>query len=191
MSQKVLGRVSEIIPSKLYLSDITAALDISVIKYFSITHIVNATNGAAPNTFPDILYHNVDIEDTEEADISSHLTESHAFISSALAGGGCVLVHCMAGVSRSSSITIHHIMMAGYSLRDAVKMLKTARPVVQPNTAFAKALVVAEKRERGENTMSWEEICGRGGRRLGGRGEEDIKNMMDGFGREEGRCLVL
>ena len=191
MSEQVLGRVSEIIPSKLYLSDMTAALDISVINHFSITHVVNATNGAAPNKFSNILYHNVDIEDTEEADISCHLTRSHLFISSALAGGGCVLVHCMAGVSRSSSITIHHIMMTGYSLKDAAQLVKTARPVIQPNRAFAKSLGEAELCERGENTIGWEKLCGGRGGRLGGRKEEDMRDMMDRFAGEEERCLIV
>ena len=80
----VLTRVSEIIPNKLYLSDITAALDISVIQHFSITHIINATNRAAPNKFPNIIYHNVDIEDSEDVDIAKYFTLTHVFISSSL-----------------------------------------------------------------------------------------------------------
>ena len=184
-----LDRVSEIIPCKLFLSDMIAAIDISVVNYLSITHIVNASNGAAPSKLADITYHNVNIEDTEESDISRDFIETHDFITSALLRGGKVLVHCMVGVSRSSSIIMHHIMMTGRTLREAVELVKTARPVVNPNKAFAQSLLDAELSERGENTIELGEIC-KGGVEVFRR-ERDIKNMMDTFGKEEENCHIL
>ena len=167
-----IKRVSEIIPGKLFLSDMMAAVDMAVVNYFSITHIVNASNSAAPSKLTNITYHNVYIEDSEESDISRDLIKTHDFITSALLGGGRVLVHCMAGVSRSSTITMHHIMMTGTTLKEAVEMVKTARPIVNPNRAFAKALLKAELSARGENTLELGEIR-RGG--VGGmRGERGI-----------------
>ena len=184
-----IKRVSEIIPSKLFLSDMMAAVDMSVVNYFSITHIVNASNNAAPSKLTNITYHNVYIEDSEESDISRDLIKTHDFITSALLGGGRVLVHCMAGVSRSSSITMHHIMMSGTTLKEAVELVRAARPVVNPNRAFAQSLLDAELSVRGENTMELGEICRRG---VGGiRREGDIKNMMDTLGREEDKCCIL
>ena len=97
----------------------------------------------------------------------------------------------MAGVSRSSSIIIHHIMMTGTNLRQAIQLVKTARPVVQPNKAFARALVAAELEQRGENSIEAEEISSRGLWGGGGRREEDVRNMMDSFGGRGGRCAVL
>jgi len=184
-----LERVSEIISGKLFLSDMTAAMDISVVNYLSITHIVNASNGAAPSKIANIIYHNVNIEDSEESDISRDLIETHDFISSALLGGGRVLVHCMVGVSRSSSITMHHIMLSGTTLKEAVELVRTARPVVNPNRAFAQSLLDAELSARGENTIELGEICRGGVGRM--RRERDIKNMMDTLRREEEKCCIL
>ena len=101
-----------------------------------------------------------------------------------------MLVHCMAGVSRSSSIIIHHTMMNGLNLRDAVMMVKTARPVVQPNKAFVKTLVAAELKERGENSIGEEEMAGGEGMR-GRHREDDVQSLMDSFGERDGRCLIF
>ena len=100
-----------------------------------------------------------------------------------------MLVHCMVGVSRSSSITMHHIMMSGTTLKKAVEVVKTARPDVNPNRAFAQSLLDAELSVRGENTLELGEICR--GEVMGMRRERDVKNMMDTFGREEDKCFIL
>jgi protein-tyrosine phosphatase len=48
--------------------------------------------------------------DMPETNILQHLEKTNAFITTALASGGKVLVHCHAGVSRSASIAIAYIM---------------------------------------------------------------------------------
>jgi protein-tyrosine phosphatase len=53
-----------------------------------------------------------------------------------------VLVHCHAGVSRSSTIVISYLMRKyiNFSLNDALKFVKSKRPIIKPNKGFMKQL---------------------------------------------------
>lgn len=54
---------------------------------------------------------------------------------------GVVLVHCNAGVSRSSAIAIGYLMQReGLSFGDAYSQVKLARPSVHPNRGFYQQL---------------------------------------------------
>lgn len=65
--------------------------------------------------------------------------DAHRFISAQLEAhpDRLVLVHCAAGVSRSSAIIIYHLMMRhGLTYDRAFAELSAVRPVVRPNTRF-------------------------------------------------------
>lgn len=67
--------------------------------------------------------------------------ETHEFIASAISSGGVVLVHCLAGASRSASVVIAYIMKElGLTYAAARTHVTRARPIVQPNTGFEKQL---------------------------------------------------
>lgn len=52
-----------------------------------------------------------------------------------------VLVHCMAGVSRSTTVLTAWLMKTfGMSMDDALKLIKSKRPIVNPNHGFIRAL---------------------------------------------------
>ncbi|KAA8583485.1 hypothetical protein FQN60_014693 [Etheostoma spectabile] len=54
---------------------------------------------------------------------------------------GVVLVHCNAGVSRSSSVVIGYLMMReGLLFDDAYSQVKVARPSIRPNPGFYQQL---------------------------------------------------
>jgi protein-tyrosine phosphatase len=68
--------------------------------------------------------------------------------------GGGVLVHCIAGVSRSATVVIAHLMKdRSYSLLDAATLVKRARKVVYPNVGFFKCLFDLEIEYRGESSL--------------------------------------
>jgi protein-tyrosine phosphatase len=55
-----------------------------------------------------------------------------------------ILVHCRAGISRSATVLLYHLMHSwGMSDEEALLCLKQTRPVVQPNDGFALALQFA------------------------------------------------
>jgi protein-tyrosine phosphatase len=61
----------------------------------------------------------------------------YRFIDDALRNGGCVLVHCMAGISRSSSVLIYYMMKKNNDeFREALQRLRRNRKIVCPNNSF-------------------------------------------------------
>lgn len=105
-------------------------------------------------------------DDEDDADIlERHLEETALFIRSHIDMGHDVLVHCAAGVSRSTSIgkkihmlccfflecdTVIYYMMRyrGYStVAQALNQIRKTRPYVQPNDAFIHVLKRYERRK--------------------------------------------
>lgn len=79
-------------------------------------------------------------------DLLTRFDETHQWISEALAGGGVVLVHCFAGISRSASVVIAYVMKEmklDYST--ARTLVSRSRSVISPNEGFVKQLSFYEK----------------------------------------------
>ncbi|AVK74952.1 Protein tyrosine phosphatase [Pandoravirus quercus] len=77
------------------------------------------------------------LDDVPSTDLSKHFEQCHAFIESAMARGKRVLVHCLAGISRSPTIVCAHLMLkCGMNAIGALDTVRRARPFVDPNPAF-------------------------------------------------------
>ena len=79
------------------------------------------------------------MEDTGTCDIlkTGILEKSLKFISTVIEEGGCVLVHCQAGMSRSGAIAVAYLMKTqNLSYADALASVKQARRCVAPNGNF-------------------------------------------------------
>jgi len=60
--------------------------------------------------------------------------------------GGAVLVHCVAGVSRSASICLAYLLKyRTRSLRAAYHLMCEKRPLVRPNIGFWRQLIRYEQ----------------------------------------------
>jgi protein-tyrosine phosphatase len=67
-------------------------------------------------------------------------------------GGGAVLVHCYAGVSRSASCVIAFLMQeCGLTFMEAMTYVRKKRPIVFPNFGFQRQLMDFEKALRTKN----------------------------------------
>ncbi|PAV87259.1 hypothetical protein WR25_15127 [Diploscapter pachys] len=124
-------------------------------KKNKITHIINATH-EVPNlrSLGDIQRTKLWLEDTPQTYIYPHLELQSDQIQALIADGGKVLVHCVAGVSRSASIVLAYLMKYRCrSLRDAYHLMKSKRPMVRPNIGFWRQLIAFEQNVK-ENSGS-------------------------------------
>jgi len=83
------------------------------------------------NSLRSVEYMNVYLLDNEKSDLSVHFKGMNEFI-----GKGDCLVHCQAGISRSSTSLIAHLMSTGLCLKEAYRLVKSKRKIIRPNPAF-------------------------------------------------------
>lgn len=95
-----------------------------------------------PCKFPDICYKFVQCLDLPEVNIIDILkTECVPFINHCIKCNSNVLVHCNAGVSRSSAIVIGYlIFVKKYNYSEAYDIVKSVRSCIKPNSGFEKQL---------------------------------------------------
>ncbi|OMJ75470.1 hypothetical protein SteCoe_25393 [Stentor coeruleus] len=87
--------------------------------------------------FEGINYHQIELSDSTQATLTSHLPEALSFIEQARRANQNVLVHCAAGISRSASFVIAYIMVKyNYSFDQAKELVKQKRGCVWPNSGF-------------------------------------------------------
>ena len=144
VSNKNLPDISEFfkisqITDNIYLSGVMVAQDINKIKEYNISCIVNCTK-TIPNYF-DITYLRVPVDDTSNQNIEQYFDETYNFIENCIKENKNVLVHCHAGISRSSTILIAYFMRKNnWNLQHTLNFLRSKRSIVNPNPDFIKAL---------------------------------------------------
>nr|QBK86547.1 MAG: dual specificity phosphatase [Marseillevirus LCMAC102] len=130
------------ITEQLYIGSITEASDKKWLDDHFITHIVNCAV-EIKNFFPNKYnYLRLDLYDSPEQSLYQTFEPTHKFIKNAIGNGGTILVHCYAGVSRSSSIILYFLMkIKGWNYREALKYTKSKHSKTNPNFGFARQLV--------------------------------------------------
>ncbi|KAF9817014.1 hypothetical protein IEO21_03688 [Rhodonia placenta] len=117
----------------LWVGDLRAALDTETLKANNISSVLTATF----NRFQ------INLDDTEDADILAHLFSAAAFIEAEHSKGKGVLVHCQAGISRSATIVAAYLMYVRHiDVGSALELIRKARPSVQPNPGFLRQLEI-------------------------------------------------
>ena len=84
----------EIVPGLFLGCYASAARSAEVLKALGITHVVNATGGFVNQFVGTFNYLDVDVQDSEEANIEEHFERVIEFVNEARAEGGSVLIHC-------------------------------------------------------------------------------------------------
>ncbi len=98
------------------------------------------------------------------ANLKQHFQTCIKFIKDAIAEGGTVLVHCYAGVSRSTTIVIAYLMQEhGMAYLDAMQHVRKCRWFINPNDGFKRQLQqfsreLAAKRKATGDTKTQEEV---------------------------------
>ncbi|KAJ7063700.1 protein-tyrosine phosphatase-like protein [Mycena amicta] len=133
-----MASIDEVIPSQIYLANLSAAQSSATRQQFGITHIVSVCLDY-PSSGPNHLV--IPVNDCEYDDLLIHLPEGCVFIQDALAQGGRVLIHCLMGISRSTTVLAAYLMKTRHlSPSAAISFIQKRRPCVQPNYGFLKQL---------------------------------------------------
>jgi atypical dual specificity phosphatase len=144
----------------LYISGVIAVRP-RIIVDLKISHIVNATFEVPSLLIPGVETRKLWLEDTNETKIFHHLDLIADLIDSVRSRNEKILIHCVAGVSRSATLCLAYLMKyEGKSLREAYDFLASVRPMVRPNLGFWKALIDYEKALRGRNSVRFLGIQG-------------------------------
>lgn len=114
-----------------------------VLEKYGITHVLSVGIETPPfekcdHSVKAIFVECLDLPDTELPAVLKHTNE---FIERCRLDGGKVLVHCNAGVSRSTSVVIGYLMNhQNFTFLQALGLVKNKRPCVQPNVGFINQL---------------------------------------------------
>lgn len=113
----------------------------------TVGRVAVAAAAAAADALPTDAFcqMNLPIADSATSDISSVFPQAIEFIENVRLSGGKVLVHCLAGVSRSPAVCMAYLMYAlRLSLDDAHDFLKAKRHLISPNLNFMRQLAEYE-----------------------------------------------
>ncbi|XP_043315976.1 dual specificity protein phosphatase 9 isoform X1 [Cervus elaphus] len=137
----------QILPN-LYLGSARDSANVESLAKLGIRYILNVTPNL-PNLFEkngDFHYKQIPISDHWSQNLSQFFPEAIAFIDEALSQNYGVLVHCLAGVSRSVTVTVAYLMQKLHlSLNDAYDLVKRKKSNISPNFSFMGQLLDFER----------------------------------------------
>lgn len=134
------------VDDNVYIGGYAIAGDAAVLAKHGITNIVKLFSDKVkfPESkprVPGVTYAVFAVADDPRQPIAQTAFAATDFIDKAVARGEKVLVHCHAGVSRSATVVLLHIMLNhGYTLDEALARLRRVRPQVDPNEGFMRFL---------------------------------------------------
>lgn len=147
--------ISYIIPH-LYVSDWTSSQNSFMLKNKNIKAILTVEKTFKTNEILDyykiegIDFMHISIDDNPDENISSFFDQSYDFIDKHITKRENVLVHCMAGISRSVTIVLNYIIrkLSYYSINispkeavlNALYLVRQGRPIANPNNGFLEQL---------------------------------------------------
>uniref|UniRef100_A0A0R3RR34 Dual specificity protein phosphatase 14 n=1 Tax=Elaeophora elaphi TaxID=1147741 RepID=A0A0R3RR34_9BILA len=141
----IYAQITEIVRG-LFICGVSSLTAENMQKH-DISFIVNATN-EVPNvqSLGNIPRVKLWLEDTPQASVYPLLDHQTDQIEAVIASGGNVLVHCVAGISRSATICLAFLTkFRCKSLKQAYQLMAQKRPLVRPNIGFWRQLIAYEQ----------------------------------------------
>lgn len=114
--------------------------ELKVLQEFSIYYVLSI-GIEPPCVYPNVIYKFVKCLDLPETDIITILADCIPFIKEAVGQYKNILVHCNAGVSRSSAIVLGFLIFVNnLTYNEAYNIVKSKRSCIKPNDGFEKQL---------------------------------------------------
>lgn len=132
----------------LYLGCAKDSTNLDVLSKYDIKYILNVTPNL-PNMFEhdgEFKYKQIPISDHWSQNLSQFFPEAISFIDEARTQKCGILVHCLAGISRSVTVTVAYLMQKlNLSLNDAYDFVKRKKSNISPNFNFMGQLLDFER----------------------------------------------
>ncbi|XP_062857508.1 dual specificity protein phosphatase 8 isoform X1 [Trichomycterus rosablanca] len=131
----------------LYLGSQKDVLNKDLMAQNGITYVLNASNTCPkPEFISESHFMRIPVNDNYCEKLLPWLEKTNEFIDKAKLSNCRVIVHCLAGISRSATIAIAYIMKTmGLSSDEAYRFVKDRRPSISPNFNFLGQLLEFEK----------------------------------------------
>ena len=131
---KIISKIRE----NLYLGADNMARNKQQLINNGITHILNCAKITCDEYFPeDFIYKSMNLYDAGIQPVIGLFFETIQFIESAISNGGRVFVHCVQGVSRSTTFILSYLIWKERNtFRSLNEDVKLKRPVCSPNAGF-------------------------------------------------------
>jgi protein-tyrosine phosphatase len=125
----------DFITGDLAVGSLVAASDFEALTRHGIRAVVDASNHRENSRFPGIHYHEVPIDDPDQR-LTAFLPGVVAFVDEARRHGP-VLLHCVAGISRSPVLALCYLHERhGLSLAAALEHVRSRRAQANPHPLF-------------------------------------------------------
>ena len=131
------------ITENIFLGDYSASVDVPLLKKLGIKKVLTISDylGGPKYDMNDFIHKRINIYDVSGVNIIQYFGECIKFMQ----GNEKILVHCMAGLSRSATIVIAYLMWSQrWKFADALDYVVKRRPLVCPNDGFQKQLKIFE-----------------------------------------------
>lgn len=118
-----------------------------------ITHVISLLRDNVKDMSQYGFHHlHVKIDDDDEEDIMKYFVQTNLFIEQARAQGNGVLIHCIAGISRSVTVAVAYLLKKAYAeaatpearkkltVEGVIRQVKLHRSIANPNPSFREQL---------------------------------------------------
>jgi protein-tyrosine phosphatase len=142
--------ISCVLENRLYVTSTNGAKNKDLLKQLCITVVINCTDDTSNEFFKNDedykpVYHTYHLRDEETDSIEileTSIDHAGEIIHNELKNGGCVLVHCVAGISRSPTLVLGYLLRYNmYTLKQALLVLLSVRNFIAPNLRYMTTLI--------------------------------------------------
>ncbi|CAD8181531.1 unnamed protein product [Paramecium octaurelia] len=135
-----MDKVHSYFGNNLWLGSLKAAKNSQLLRLNNIQTVITVANNISLK-LENFKHYIFSIEDSASFRILDYFKQINEVIQEGLMHGS-VLVHCVAGVSRSSACVIAHLMQSqGWSYEKTYYYVKEKRLTINPNPGFKKQLI--------------------------------------------------
>jgi dual specificity MAP kinase phosphatase len=140
----------------LYLGSQQDALNKETLRDHNINYELNvSTSCPKPEFIPDSHFLRIAVNDNYNENLLPYFPKAFSFLDKVRESGGCAIVHCLAGISRSATVAISYVMRhLCMSSDDAYRYVKSKRATISPNFNFLGQLLEYEKQLIRERVLS-------------------------------------